>query len=414
MKSSKKFAAALITINIGLLAALGLLILSTQEKVPSKQTPEQLKSLPYLNWIQVSKDNLIKKGVTVHDKDLCFKGINLFNYDGFQEAYLMDMSGITLHTWFYQNHPWHHVEMYENGDLLGVVNNVMLVKLDWDSHLIWKSEMRYHHDVAISDNGDIYALIREVETIPHKSENIPIINDCLVVLSSDGLIKKKISIYDLFGPEIPGKAKQKIYDYVQEQKEKKENVPIDPFLNFDVFDVFHTNTVELITRDIKGLANRGDVLICIRNVNTIAIIDVEKEQIVWRLQRVDVDWPHQPTLNNGNILIFDNGSHRNYSRVININPLTGKKVWEYEADPKGSFFSVTRGGSQKLPNGNILITESNKARVFEITPEGKIVWEYFGTEIRERTKEKRPIYRMTRLKESAIPLVASRLKDSLL
>jgi hypothetical protein len=34
------------------------------------------------------------------------------------------------------------------------------------------------------------------------------------------------------------------------------------------------------------------------------------------------------------------------------------------------------GSAQRLPNGNTLITESAFGRVFEVTKEGEIVWDY--------------------------------------
>ena len=34
------------------------------------------------------------------------------------------------------------------------------------------------------------------------------------------------------------------------------------------------------------------------------------------------------------------------------------------------------GGVQRLANGNTLICESLHGRVFEVTPEGEIVWDY--------------------------------------
>ena len=39
----------------------------------------------------------------------------------------------------------------------------------------------------------------------------------------------------------------------------------------------------------------------------------------------ELDWPHMPTmLENGNIMVFDNGSHRGWSRVIEVEP--GQRV----------------------------------------------------------------------------------------
>ena len=77
-----------------------------------------------------------------------------------------------------------------------------------------------------------------------------------------------------------------------------------------------------------------------RNKNIIAVVDVRTNQVVWRLKEKSLDFPHQPTMHNGNILIFDNGAHRSYSRIIGLNPFTKKIVWEYTGSSKESFFQT--------------------------------------------------------------------------
>ena len=59
--------------------------------------------------------------------------------------------------------------------------------------------------------------------------------------------------------------------------------------------------------------------------------------------------------------------------MLEINPVTLELVWSY-AGPR--FFSSNISGAQRLPNGNTLITEGANGRLFEVTKEGKIVWEY--------------------------------------
>ena len=49
-------------------------------------------------------------------------------------------------------------------------------------------------------------------------------------------------------------------------------------------------------------------------------------------------------------------------------------AWIY-ADPKG-FYSAFISGSQRLPNGNTLICSGVPGRLFEVTAEGRIVWDY--------------------------------------
>ena len=99
----------------------------------------------------------------------------------------------------------------------------------------------------------------------------------------------------------------------------------------------------------------------------------------------------------GNILIFDNGGAKgegdlysetqshDYSRVIEFNPVTKERVWEYSAKTMkvafGNFgyqffYSPFISIAQRLPNGNTMIDEGATGRVFEVTPRGEIVWEY--------------------------------------
>ena len=83
--------------------------------------------------------------------------------------------------------------------------------------------------------------------------------------------------------------------------------------------------------------------------------------------------PHDASvLKNGHILIFDNGLGRGWSRVIELDPLARRIVWEYKAPTPTDFYTATRGGCQRLPNGNTLITDSEAGRVFEVTPDGVV------------------------------------------
>jgi hypothetical protein len=62
------------------------------------------------------------------------------------------------------------------------------------------------------------------------------------------------------------------------------------------------------------------------------------------------------------------------SRVLEIDPVSLKVVWSYTAP--GQFFSTNISGMQRLANGNTLITEGASGRLFEVTSDRQIVWEY--------------------------------------
>ncbi len=95
----------------------------------------------------------------------------------------------------------------------------------------------------------------------------------------------------------------------------------------------------------------------------------------------------------GNLLVFDNGGASGYgtptpiapqgqgiyaratSRVLEIDPVTLIVKWSYAS---ANFYSTNISSAQRLPNGNTLITEGAPGRVFEVTPEKQIVWEYMN------------------------------------
>jgi len=93
---------------------------------------------------------------------------------------------------------------------------------------------------------------------------------------------------------------------------------------------------------------------------------------------------HDPSLlENGHVLIFDNGTHRQrlalpFSRVIEVDPQTKQIVWEYRDVPLYNFFSPYISGARRLPNGNTLITEGVFGRMFQVTPEKEVVWEFIN------------------------------------
>jgi hypothetical protein len=121
----------------------------------------------------------------------------------------------------------------------------------------------------------------------------------------------------------------------------------------------------------------------------------------------------------GNLLVFDNGGASGYgfttptapdganafsratSRVLEINPVTLQLVWSY-AGPR--FYASNISGAQRLPNGNTLITEGPSGRLFEVTKEGKIVWEYVNP-LFTGAQSTNSVYRAYRLPYDWIPQI---------
>jgi outer membrane protein assembly factor BamB len=144
-------------------------------------------------------------------------------------------------------------------------------------------------------------------------------------------------------------------------------------------DIFHTNTVEVLDGRFAArnpAFRKGNLLISVLKLDTLAVLDPDRAEIVWALTG---SWrrQHQPTfLADGRMLLFDNtGPGHDRSRVIELDPLSGEILWQFGGTPEVDFFSKTLGSCERLANGNTLITESENGRAFEVTRDGRIVWE---------------------------------------
>ena len=221
-----------------------------------------------------------------------------------------------------------------------------------------------HHDIDVGSDGKIYALSHEFtsEKIPgaHKLSQ-RWLEDTIVVLAPDGKELKKVSIAKVF-----------------------LNSPhfflAPSFWHGD--DPLHANTIDVLDKTIAPqfpFLKAGQVLTSLRTIDTIGVIDLDKEQLVWAM-RGPWHMQHDPDfLPNGNMLIFDNQGHLGEggaSQVIEFSPKTGEIIWQYTGDKENIFFSGAKSDQQRLPNGNTLITESYHGRIFEVTPDKQIVWEF--------------------------------------
>jgi hypothetical protein len=99
-------------------------------------------------------------------------------------------------------------------------------------------------------------------------------------------------------------------------------------------------------------------VVSFRQISTVAAIERSRGRILWRLGPPLLNNQHAPApLANGNLLIFDNGTHRlddhvPYLRVIEVDPGTKQVLWSYQDTPASGFFSPLISNAQRLPNGN--------------------------------------------------------------
>jgi outer membrane protein assembly factor BamB len=78
------------------------------------------------------------------------------------------------------------------------------------------------------------------------------------------------------------------------------------------------------------------------------------------------------------MMVFDNRGNSGTSQVVEFDPVTMEMVWRYKGDEPADFCSRECGSNHRLANGNTLIVESDRGKVFEVTPDGTIVWKYIN------------------------------------
>jgi hypothetical protein len=360
-----------------------------------------LKNVPYLTG---SVDpNAQAMGVLVHERKDAAPGLNFYSTLGRGEAYLVDNDGKLRWRWSLSQEfsnvalrpgiAFGFTHLFPNGDVVAFVDGLGVVKLDKDSKLLWKHFALAHHDAFVADDGRIYALVHETRSVPAISERYRSLLDAVEVLSPSGERERTISVFDVL--------QASPYAFLLP---RTAGLTLDP--GTDAVDVLHTNHVEVYDGSLEKLSplfRRGNLLLSMRDLNTIAIVDGATSQVLWAWGPTNLSLQHHPTiLGDGNVLLFDNGT--SLSQIVEVDPRTNAVTWRYA--PAKDFYTEILGACQRLPNGNTLATLSQKGYAREVTPDGRVVWEFANPSV-GNGGFRNGIYRMTRYPETALPFLGS-------
>lgn len=329
------------------------------------------------------------RGTTLNIPWKTYSGYTLFAPMGANYVWLINMRGQVVHRWEMPYTPGCHGKLLPNGNLLyagkkegGQLTDLMgcggkLIEVDWDGNLVWEYEDYFlHHTFCRMKNGRTIVLkwvpvprkiaVKVKGGIPGTERDGIMWSDAIQEIAPSGRVVWEWFAYEHLDPE---------------------SDIICPLDNRDEWT--YTNAVDVFPN--------GDILVSFCRINTIAIIDKQTGDIRWKwgasrevkckngaLWGAGHELAHQngaTIINNGNLLLFDNGLHPpnidfGYSRVLEINPESKRVVWIYQNSCWSAFYSSIMGGCERLPNGNTLICESTSGRIFEVTHNQEMVWEY--------------------------------------
>ena len=336
-------------------------------------------------------------GAHMHEPSLYCPGYNLF------DGTLADRDGKLLKSWKFR----YLSTLLPDGHYLAQEHyeSPRWGMFTWDDKPVWISEVPIHHDICLTPLGTILTFTKEMQVYKGRK-----VDFCVIVefdmqgreifrFSTWENLKKFQRYHKRLELDRP-----KLFFLPETAKRKKESVWGGHY------DYYRLNSICVLGDTPLGRSDdrfrQGNWLISFRHGSMMFMLDGNTKEIVWKC--IDGDIPqklegqHAPRmLPNGRMLIFDNGRYRGWSRVLELDPVNNSVPWEFKQE---GFFTLSQGHVQRLENGNTLITQSEQGRAFEITREGKLVWEYYHTQQQNKDNSSHPesfgrrqwIYRMVR------------------
>ena len=295
-------------------------------------------------------------------------------------------------------------------------DNYTMLELDWDGKVVWEwgkdapgGRSNQDHDQAPLPNGNILMMCYLMNDVPALAKE-PIKDEAIYEVTPNGeIVWTWISTDHM--EELGMTEEKKPWLLSPLLRAKRTGVlalnnmsPLGPNHWFDEGDQrFHPDNIMIDSRDgcfIAIIEKKSGTIVWLLGPDLPASYDMSKRSFTGPFPRpVDsISGQHDAHMipeglpGAGNILVYDNQGSAGYppvylevfqgSRVLEIDPTTQEIVWQYDASASGhtfwSFMSYFISSARRLPNGNTLICEGMNGRIFQVTREGEIVWEYIN------------------------------------
>ena len=265
-------------------------------------------------------------GLTHLEQARAWPGFTLFTPMSGDAFNLIDLQGKLVHRW---TPPAGHKAFYarglENGNLLAQCVDgteeggpaggraAAVLELDWDGNVLWTyRNPRLHHDHVRRANGNTILIAAEPldrETSWRFAHGDPgtkdgtILSESLIEVTPAGETAWEWHAQEHLDPEI---------------ERYRIGSGGDQWL--------HANAVTEMPD--------GNLVFSFNTLSEVIVIEKATGKVTWRLNPEATRSQHNPTvLENGNLLLFDNGSGRSFSRILEIDPASQDIAWEYTSDP---------------------------------------------------------------------------------
>ncbi len=250
-----------------------------------------------------------------------------------------------------------------------------MVKLDRCGEVQWTLPEMTHHSIDLASDGSFWVggRRRVREPNPYPPIVTPYLDDAVMRVSPEGELLSEFSVVGLFFKNdlqslLLATGRQRVSD-----RDHREAV--------------HLNDIEELSPEFAEafpMFEEGDLLLSLRQLNLIMVVDPETEVIKWHRTGPYIR-QHDPDYRaDGTISVFDNnvddqnGAVFGGSRIVLVDPAEETAGFLYGTEEGKKMYTRVRGKHQNLWNGNMLIVESLAGRIFEVDPDGDLVWEFIN------------------------------------
>ncbi|MAD80282.1 MAG: hypothetical protein CMJ50_05470 [Planctomycetaceae bacterium] len=360
------------------------------------------------------------------------------------ETYLIDNDGTPVHTWTSDYNPGLSTYLLEDGTLMRTASlrepsqsftaggaSGRVEQWSWDGELLWEFEYSdsnhcLHHDIEVLPNGNVLMIaweyisqtdaiaagrdpslladgklwpdhIIEVEPVGISGGNViwewhawdHLVQDYDPTKANYGVVADHPELIDVNYASGQGRADWNHTNSIDYNADLDQILlSVRGFSEIWVID-HSTTTAEAASHTGGNSSLGGDILYRWGNAQTYDAGTAAEQQL---FSQHDAEWIGEGLPGEDNILVFNNGTGRDYSTVEEIATpveadgsytlVAGQSyspddlAWSYTADPATSFYADHISGAQRLANGNTLITDGTGGILFEVTTSGDIVWQY--------------------------------------
>ncbi len=319
----------------------------------------------------------------------------------------------------------------------GVTGGVQL--FDWNGTLLWmfnysNDQHCLHHNIKVLPNGHILMVAWEYKSVAdaisagrdpaslpvgelwpdHVIEVEPtgssggsivwewhiwdhLIQDFDATKENYGIVAQHPELVDInYGTNV-GK-EQADWNHVNsiDYNQQYDQVLLSAHNQHEVWVIDHSTTSEEAAGHSGGKSGKGgDLLYRYGNPETYRAGNHSNQRF---FGQHDAQWIPSGHPGEGNILLFNNGEGRpegQYSSIEEFIPPVDdngsyilepghaygpmEPVWTYTSQNPFDFFAGYLSGTQRLPNGNTCICDGDHGVFFEVTSDGRTVWNYLNT-----------------------------------